>query len=44
MRCVGSMPLHCNDKEVVAMQMKGVADVIRNAFINYHKLIERNMK
>ena len=37
------MPLHRDDKEVVAMQMEGVADVISKTFINDYELNERNM-
>ena len=32
------MPLHCDNKEVVTMQMEGMANVIWNAFINDYKL------
>ena len=39
-RRIGSMPFHCNNKKVVAMEVKGVADIIGNSFVNYHNLNE----
>ena len=39
-RRIGSMPLHCNNKKVVTMEVKRVANIIGNSFINYHNLNE----